>query len=225
MAAFFHTRRTLPNLSQAHVLLVCTSAFRWPFSSVWPATLCHTLTPGTLCVFALSHSLLSKCWHISFNCGVFISHSLSLSSILSPLFLWGNAECVFKGSIPRQPPHRFSSSYLFSPRSFSSSSNCLIPLLLSAIRCQRAFKQLPKGSVPQPALWFFFLFFFSPGRGTVLGCSVEHCCGQVSLFFQKLFWWLLFELVFTTADRISIKRCIICITSTSVPQGGGTWYI
>lgn len=195
MAALFQTRRT-PNLSQAHVLLVCTSAFRWPFSSVRPATLCHTLTPGTLCVFALSHSLLSKCWHISFKCGVFISHSLSLSSILSPLFLWGNAECVFKGSIPRQPPHRFSSSYLFSPRSFSSSSNCLIPLLLSAIRCQRAFKQLPKGSAPQPALWFFSLLFFPRPRH-----SARLLCGTLlwssQLFFPKVilmtFVWIGFH--------------------------------
>lgn len=61
-----------------------------------------------------SHFLLSKCWHISFKCAVFISHSLcpSPSSPPSPFFLRGESEYVLEGSIPRHLQHSFSSPLL-----------------------------------------------------------------------------------------------------------------
>lgn len=89
------------------------------FSLVWPLTLCYAL----YCMFYISlrlHSLILyyQSVDISFKCSVFISHSLFLSSFLSPFILWGEAECVLEGSIPRQPHHRLSSSYLFPPSPF-----------------------------------------------------------------------------------------------------------
>ncbi len=85
----------------------------------------------SLLAFALSHSLPSKCWHISFKWSVFISHSLFPSYLISLFILWGEAECVLEGSIPRQPHSCFSSSYLF-PLSFLSP-----PSVSSDFYCQR----------------------------------------------------------------------------------------
>lgn len=72
--------------------------FHWPlFYLVCPVPVFYTL----VCMFYIashthraSHSLLSKCWHISFKCTVFISHSLCPSpsfppiSLLSPRRIW-----------------------------------------------------------------------------------------------------------------------------------------
>lgn len=127
--------------------------FLWPFfffgltSCVMPYPILYVLS---LPAFALSHSLPSKCWHISFKWSVFISHSLFPSSLPPLLILWGEAECVLQGSFPRQPHHCFSSSYLFFPPLLSFSSICLVRLLLSAVGCQRA---STRDFIPQAALW------------------------------------------------------------------------
>lgn len=162
----------------------------------------HVCTPSFLTIKVLTRLFQAWLLHKSFP-----------FSLLHPIasFLRGNAVCVFKGSIPRQPLHRFSSSYLLPPCSFSSSANCLIPLLLSAIRCQPVFKSLPKGSIPESVLWFFF-FFFPQAAAQCSGCSVDRCCGQVSHFFFFLFSKLFLRLWFEhwhSQEKDKFHLCLI----------------
>ena len=71
---------TLLNLNNGMHATVCVLVpdmfFVDLFSSVWPLTLCYTLYVLSRLEFALSQSLPSKCWYISFKWSVFISHSL-----------------------------------------------------------------------------------------------------------------------------------------------------
>lgn len=46
------------------------------YSLIWPAMLHSILYVLSFLAFTLSHSVPSKCWHISFKWSVFISHSL-----------------------------------------------------------------------------------------------------------------------------------------------------
>lgn len=96
-----------------------------------------------------SHSLLSKCWHISFKCTVFISHSLCPSPSFppSPFFLRGESEYVLEGSIPRHLQHSFSSSYLLS-------SPLLLPQLSHPTFIVNNWVSASWGFVPRAALWF-----------------------------------------------------------------------
>lgn len=196
------------------MLLVCASAFHWPFALLWPTTLCHTLYCRlSLCL----HSLILYYQSVDTSLSsVFISHSLFLSSLLSPLFLWGKAECVFKGSIPRQPQHCLSSSYLF-PHSFPSP-----PTVSSDFYCQRSDVSKHLSKAPLHSQLFDFQ---TVARRWALWKLFFHC--QVSLFLKtKLFG--LFLLEFETMrlmlkDRLSIKRCVICVTT--VWNERGTWFI
>lgn len=92
----------------------------FPLTSLFSLPRYRILYPCLYVLYCLahtaSHSLLSKCWHISFKCTVFISHSLCPSPSFppSPFFLRGESEYVLEGSIPRHLQHSFSSSYLLS---------------------------------------------------------------------------------------------------------------
>ena len=111
------------------LLLLVHSPEKFFFFPLWFDLCCPTLYVLYLLAFVPPHSLPSKCWHISFKWSVFISHSLFPSSLLP---LWGEAECVLEGSIPRQPHRCFASSYLSPPLSFLSP-----PSVSSDIYCQR----------------------------------------------------------------------------------------
>lgn len=77
---------TVLSLNALHILLVFVHmVFIYSFSLLWPPTACYTILYVLyLLSFAPSHSLLSKCWHISFKWSVLISHSLFLSFLLPP---------------------------------------------------------------------------------------------------------------------------------------------
>lgn len=101
----------------------------------------------SLLTFALSHSLPSKCWHISFKCSVFIIHSLFPPSPISPGSLRRSWVCL-RGINPQTTTSLL--LFLCFSLLLSFSSNCLIRLLLSAVGCQRT---SILDSIPQAALW------------------------------------------------------------------------
>lgn len=118
---------------------------------------------------AASHSLLSKCCHISFKCTVFISHSLcpSPSSPHLPSFSEENLNMSWRD----QSPDIYSTAsplLIFSPLLYFS-SNCLIRILLSTIGYQRG---STRGLFPCADLWFLqwgvlFVHIFK--------CKITHC--------------------------------------------------